>query len=180
MHKRIPWTTLAGALLLSSATAVFAQWPANDRHAAMYGLAAALAGPPPADAPRDPAPDSGGAMVSIDRSSDGMFYVTAMVNGQPHRFLVDTGASVMVLSRADAERLDIADIVDGGDTFRTVGGTRKVRMGHAQAVQIGNRTMRDVKVAIVEDEGVGVSLLGQSALAQAESITIHKDRMTIR
>ncbi|MDG5489240.1 retropepsin-like aspartic protease [Sphingomonas sp. BGYR3] len=180
MQERIPWSSVASALLLSGAMTAFAHWSPTDRHAAMSGLAAVLAGPPPADAPGDPTPDASPAMVSIARSSDGMFYVTAMVNGQPHRFLVDTGASVMVLSRADAARLDIADIVDGGDTFRTVGGTRKVRMGHAQAVQIGNRTMRDVKVAIVDDDGVGVSLLGQSALAQAESITISKDRMTIR
>ena len=45
-----------------------------------------------------------GARVEVPRSADGHYYLTMEVNGAPIRFVVDTGATELVLSRADAER----------------------------------------------------------------------------
>ncbi|HEY2178912.1 MAG TPA: aspartyl protease family protein, partial [Caulobacteraceae bacterium] len=47
--------------------------------------------------------DAKGSMV-IGRGEGGGFYVMGKVNGEPVRFLVDTGATEIVLSPADAER----------------------------------------------------------------------------
>jgi aspartyl protease family protein len=51
--------------------------------------------------------------VEIPRAADGHYYVTLMIDGQPMEFMADTGASGVVLSKADAERLGInlADLV---------------------------------------------------------------------
>src|SRR5690606_31402517 len=43
--------------------------------------------------------------VAIGRAADGHFWVDAEVNGEPVRFLVDTGASHVILSMADAEQV---------------------------------------------------------------------------
>ena len=43
--------------------------------------------------------------IAIPRASDGHYYVTAEVNGTKIKFLVDTGASDIVLSRVDAARI---------------------------------------------------------------------------
>jgi aspartyl protease family protein len=45
--------------------------------------------------------------LMITKDADGAFYVTGNVNGQPVRFMVDTGASDIVLSPADAQRLGL-------------------------------------------------------------------------
>lgn len=48
-----------------------------------------------------------GGEVRVRAAADGHFWVQAQVNGQPVRFLVDTGASDVVLSRATAARVGI-------------------------------------------------------------------------
>ena len=45
--------------------------------------------------------------VEVPRAADGQYYLTLDVNGAPVEFLVDTGASEVVLNNADAERAGI-------------------------------------------------------------------------
>ncbi len=45
--------------------------------------------------------------LAFRRAQDGHFYATAAVNGQPVRFMVDTGASDLVLTEADARAAGI-------------------------------------------------------------------------
>ena len=46
--------------------------------------------------------------ASISKASDGHYWAEAEVNGERVRFLVDTGASAVALTLADAQRLGIA------------------------------------------------------------------------
>jgi len=46
--------------------------------------------------------------VKLRRADDGHFYARLTVDGTPLRFMVDTGASNLVLSRQDARRIGIA------------------------------------------------------------------------
>src|ERR671913_1996463 len=46
-------------------------------------------------------------VTELERSSSGHFYTHAKVNGQLVRFLVDTGATGVALTVADAERVGI-------------------------------------------------------------------------
>lgn len=48
-----------------------------------------------------------GGEISVPRAPDGHYYLTADVNGQPLRFMIDTGASDIVLTREDAARLGL-------------------------------------------------------------------------
>jgi len=45
--------------------------------------------------------------VEVPRSADGHYYLPLMINGTGVPFMVDTGASGMVLAGTDAERLGI-------------------------------------------------------------------------
>ena len=45
--------------------------------------------------------------LEVPRSADGHYYLTLMINGTAVPFMVDTGASGMVLAGRDAERLGI-------------------------------------------------------------------------
>jgi aspartyl protease family protein len=46
-----------------------------------------------------------GGVMEYRRGEDGHFYIDALVNDRPVRFLVDTGATEIVLSPQDAERI---------------------------------------------------------------------------
>lgn len=113
----------------------------------------------------------------IARSSDGLFYVRATVNGQPVRFLVDTGASVVVLSAADARAVGA---LPGSGSFNarmaTAGGNRPMAWTKLGLVRVAGRDVRGVTAAVVSG-GPGVSLLGQNLLSKLGGIHIEGDRM---
>jgi aspartyl protease family protein len=114
---------------------------------------------------------------NVARSSDGLFYVHAKVNGQPVRFLVDTGATVVVLSDADARAVG-AMPASGGYNARmaTAGGSRPMawtKLGH---VQVAGQDVRGVTAAVVSG-GPGVSLLGQNLLSKLGGLHIEGDRL---
>lgn len=48
-----------------------------------------------------------GGEVSVPRAADGHYYLTLAIDGTPVPFMVDTGASGMVLSLDDARRLGL-------------------------------------------------------------------------
>jgi aspartyl protease family protein len=48
-----------------------------------------------------------GDTVKVPRSPDGHYYLTLEINGTPVEFVVDTGASQVVLSQLDARRIGI-------------------------------------------------------------------------
>src|SRR6185295_1508387 len=64
---------------------------------------------------------NGIASREIARSADGHFYLDAQVNGAQVRFLVDTGASMVALTPADAQRAGIA-LPSERATARSAGG----------------------------------------------------------
>ncbi|MDO6413419.1 TIGR02281 family clan AA aspartic protease [Sphingomonas sp. BIUV-7] len=113
----------------------------------------------------------------IARSSDGLFYVRATVNGQPVRFLVDTGASVVVLSAADARAVGAAPRAGRYNArMATAGGNRPMawtKLGH---VRVAGQDVRGVTAAVVNG-GPGVSLLGQNLLSKLGAMRIDGDRM---
>src|SRR5687768_5558672 len=55
-----------------------------------------------------PSAGNGLASQELQRADDGHFYAEAQVNGARIRFLVDTGASIVALTPADAQRAGIA------------------------------------------------------------------------
>ena len=117
--------------------------------------------------------------IEIRRASDGHFYAALEVNERPVRFMVDTGASDVVLSRRDAERvgLDPASLTYGG-LARTASGvmaTAPVRLG---VVRFGDFTDTGVP-ASVSGGALDISLLGMAYLDRFDRIEIAGDRMLL-
>ena len=125
------------------------------------------------------APASQGGIVSLQRSPDGHFYADATVNGAPVRFLVDTGASGVALSRADALRAAIPLSPDMVDVIgRGASGDIRGEFVRIDRVELGNETAQGVVAAVME--GGDQSLLGQSFLKRFDSVEIEGDIMTLR
>lgn len=118
------------------------------------------------------------AAYVITRSSDGLFYVNATIDGNPIRFLVDTGANVTVLTRSDAERLGLSDGQPnmGRATLRTAGGPTSMQWTRIPVLSVADRPVENVNAAII-DRGIEVSLLGQNVLSRLEGMTFTGDQL---
>jgi aspartyl protease family protein len=136
---------------------------------------------PPAAPPSAPPPPAAAPPVDtvLDRSPGGHFIAVADVNGEPTRFVVDTGADTVALTMADATR---AHIAFDPTQFRVVGrgASGDVR---GQEVQI-DRIVLDGKEATalrgVVLEGSDISLLGHSYLRSISDVQIKGDKMILR
>lgn len=116
---------------------------------------------------------------STARASDGLFYVTATVNGRPVRFLVDTGASVIVLTAADAAAVGAApDAARFNAKVETAGGKAAMAWTTLDQVSLAGRDVKGLRAAVVR-QGLGVSLLGQNMLARMGSVRIEGDRLEL-
>ncbi|MAY85877.1 MAG: TIGR02281 family clan AA aspartic protease [Pseudooceanicola sp.] len=117
--------------------------------------------------------------ITVPRSADGHYYLTLQVNDTPIRFVVDTGATDMVLTRADA----VTAGVDPGDQgfsgrARTANGTVRVAPVRLDTVAIGPVQDRNVR-ASVNDGEMDTSLLGMTYLHRFSSIQITNGEMIL-
>src|SRR5688572_32832945 len=71
--------------------------PASDTPEAVQTMAVA----------REETSRASGGAAQVSRSPDGHYWAEGQVNGRRVRFLVDTGATTVALTLADAERLGI-------------------------------------------------------------------------
>ncbi|HEU0066662.1 MAG TPA: TIGR02281 family clan AA aspartic protease [Sphingomonas sp.] len=116
----------------------------------------------------------------VQRGADGLFYVHALVNRRPIRFIVDTGASVVVLTAADARAVGIEVAPRHySANVNTVGGNTPMAWATVDQIDLAGHEIRGLKAAVVRD-GLGVSLLGQNVLARLHSVTITADRLSLR
>jgi aspartyl protease family protein len=100
--------------------------------------------------------------ASLRKAGDGHYWATAYVNGEPIKFLVDTGASVVALTERDARKagLDL-DSLPRDAEVRTAGGRVKGGRAVIGKIEIDGVKVEEVQ-AIVMDEGLEYSLLGMS------------------
>lgn len=116
---------------------------------------------------------------TIRRHADGLFYVQAEANGHSIRFVVDTGATVVVLNREDAAKLGIPfDSLENRGSMRTVGGNSDMRWAKIDRLDMAGKRIEKINAAVV-GEGLPVSLMGQNALEQLGTVTLRGDTMTI-
>jgi aspartyl protease family protein len=117
--------------------------------------------------------------VTLAREADSHFYAEAEVNGAAVRFLVDTGATSVVLTAEDALRAGIG----GGDySARAIGAGGEIRLMPVLVgrLALGPVALENVPVLVAEEGKLPISLLGQSFLSRAGAVTIEGDRLTLR
>ena len=120
-----------------------------------------------------------GQGTTLNRSSDGHFYADAQVNGITVHFLVDTGASGVALSTADARRVGLPFFqTEFTAVGRGASGEVRGKMVTLDRVTLGGKSVENVDGAILE--GSEMSLLGQSFLSRMGTIEMTPDRMVIR
>lgn len=120
-----------------------------------------------------------GASVAIPRDRDGHFYLTLAVNGVPVSFVVDTGATDMVLSPRDAARIGLEpDALTFSGRAVTANGTVATARVTLDTVALGGVEDRQVS-AVVNGSALDTSLLGMRYLDRWSSMMIDGDRMVL-
>ena len=117
--------------------------------------------------------------ISLRRADDGHFYARVRVNGTEIRFMVDTGATNLVLSKQDARlagfSLDSLNFVLPTNTANgRVYGAGVV----LDRVELGGFIDRDVR-AMVNGGQMNASLLGMDYLDRFRSFSVEGDRLLL-
>ena len=117
--------------------------------------------------------------VELPRGPGGHYDATLEVNGTPVRFVVDTGATDVVLSHDDAERagIDLDDLIYTGQAF-TANGPVNVAGVTLEEVRLGDFVDHDVRAAVTDGD-LGGSLLGMRYLERFGRITIEGNRLVL-
>jgi aspartyl protease family protein len=119
------------------------------------------------------------ARVEVPRAFDGHYYLTLELNGVPVDFVVDTGATDMVLTRADAARIGLDP---GGLAFTGIAGTAngQVRTARVRLEEVALGHIRDRNVPASVNEGeMSTSLLGMSYLQRYDRLEIANGRLVL-
>ena len=114
----------------------------------------------------------------IDRDASGQFHLDVALNGQPTKFLVDTGADAVALTIVDAERAGIkVDQSAFQPILQTASGQGWGTLITIDRLELGKTELHNVGAVVVKD--LGVSLLGQSVLAQLGKVELKGDKMVL-
>jgi aspartyl protease family protein len=118
--------------------------------------------------------------VIVNRRLNGEFAIAAHVNGARVTFLFDTGASVVVLTAADARR---AGINLGSLAYdvqvTTANGQALAAEVRLDEVAIGPIAMRNVRALVAKPGALEESLLGMSFLERLKSYAVERDRLVL-
>lgn len=152
----------------------------------LKGMIAAHALPAPATTPAvmqvaTPAAithHAGAAQVAKGR--DGQFWAEALVDGRQVRFLVDTGATAVALTRTDALRLSLKpEDLNFNQTVMTAAGPSRAAMVDLPYVAVAGARVEHVS-ALVLDRGLESSLLGMSYLGRLSRFEATPNALILR
>jgi aspartyl protease family protein len=128
-----------------------------------------------------PVPPSAPVSVTLVADSQGHFLVEPIVNGTRLRMLVDTGASLVVLSREDARRIGINPVPsDFRATVSTANGSVLVAPVVLKEMKVGELSVRDIPAAVFPDNRLKVGLLGMSFLSKLSHFEVAGGRLVLK
>jgi len=118
--------------------------------------------------------------VVVPPDAMGHFRVEGRVDGQILQFVVDTGASVVALTAADAASLGIHPaVVDFRALVKTANGTIRAAPVRLDMVEVGNLIVRDVAAMVLPDRALSDNLLGLSFLSRLRHFEYTDGKMVL-
>lgn len=117
--------------------------------------------------------------ISINISNDRHFYLEARINQKNILFLIDTGASDISLSIADAKKIGIdVDNLKYNKIYQTANGNILGATVILKEIIIADRVFNNIS-ASVNKANQGVSLLGMSMLTKFEKYEFHRNKLIL-
>ncbi|MGU3576426.1 TIGR02281 family clan AA aspartic protease [Brucellaceae bacterium C25G] len=124
--------------------------------------------------------DDGTMTVTLTKSAGGHFEVNGRVNGKYVHFLIDTGASSIVLSYDDAQKVGIdTENLNFTAPIMTANGTSKAAHTRIDQLQIGDIRRENVHALVTQPDMMRGSLLGMSFLETLHGFNVRGDRLIL-
>lgn len=134
---------------------------------------------PPAPA-LDKRAQSDGFSVVVARDPFGRFRADGRIDGRALQFTVDTGASIVALTAADAAQLGIHPAAsDYTMLIRTANGVVHAAPTTLDMVEVGDIMIHDVAAVVMPDGALGDNLLGLSFLSRLRHFEYSDGKMVL-
>ncbi len=117
------------------------------------------------DAARQRLSNAGDIVVPLQKNENNVL-VDVSVNGFSRRFVLDTGASLTVLSAKFAREIELLPVDSEFIVLNTANGVVRAPLATVDSIGLGNAIVRNVKVAILDNMGPVEGLLGLNFLNQ--------------
>ena len=120
--------------------------------------------------------------TAMERGNDGHFRATAEINNAGSvEMLVDTGASVVLLSHEHADILDIdMDALAFDVPVITANGRSHVALIKLDSLNVGGVTLSGIDAAVAQPGQLHSSLLGMSYLGALQEVVLRGNQMILR
>lgn len=120
-----------------------------------------------------------GSSLVIKRSDDGHYWVDAMMNGEPTRFLIDSGATTTGISLRSAKAANVEIDTSGFPVvLSTANGTLEAQRGLVSKLQIGPISATALHVTVADEFG-DTNVIGMNFLSQLRSWRVEGDKMIL-
>ncbi len=117
--------------------------------------------------------------IEVKLAQDGHFYIDVKINNIPVRFMVDTGASDIVISVKDSKRIGInPEKLSFNKPYQTANGTSWGASISFEKLEVGSAVFSNVN-ASVNNADMGTSLLGMSFLRRFKKYEFYQDRLIL-
>jgi aspartyl protease family protein len=118
--------------------------------------------------------------VVVPGDRGGHFTVNASIGGRSLAFLVDTGASTVVLTRRDADRLGLHPAPsDYKIKIATANGMVMAADVRLAAVTVGALTVQDVSAVVMPEGALSQNLLGMSFLSRLKRFEFRTGQLVL-
>ncbi len=111
--------------------------------------------------------ESGNPTTILTAESSGHFLTSGTINGVSTRMMVDTGATMVSMSSAEARRIGLSYLRGERGYVSTANGTVPAYRVTLDTVKVGNITLNQVD-GLVQESGMPFVLLGMSFLRRLE------------
>ncbi|WP_339693378.1 TIGR02281 family clan AA aspartic protease [uncultured Parasphingorhabdus sp.] len=116
--------------------------------------------------------------ISIERAQDGLFHVTALVNGQPVDMAIDTGATRTVITQNDATRIGLSSPTGTYSNMETLNGQVRLSRMRIDKLTVGNREIEGLEV-VLGPQALKQSVIGLDAISRSSPLLVDGDRLTL-
>jgi len=118
--------------------------------------------------------------MELASGRDGHFRVDARVDGQHIDFMVDTGASLVIMRETDAAQVGLHPMPrDYTAIVSTANGRIKAAPAKLERIEVGDITVFDVPALVLPDEVLSQNLLGVSFLSRLRRYEYANGRMLL-
>ncbi|MDP2410194.1 MAG: TIGR02281 family clan AA aspartic protease [Pseudolabrys sp.] len=121
-----------------------------------------------------------GRSLTLAADRGGHFKADARIAGRSMDFLVDTGASLVIVRESDAAKIGIRPMrSDYTATVSTANGSIKAAPARIDRIEIGGLRVDDVPALVLPDAALGQNLLGMSFLSRLKRYEYANGRMVL-